>query len=109
MESTECLYHGPKWWAKHPRANRPEVDNAVPLFDIVFWQTKDGKGLYRTFTYCPMLSGGDLLKEEQLNKLAVKVTDALLRGMAEIGVMHKLPSTMIEEIKGERGIKRILH
>jgi hypothetical protein len=72
-----CKYHSSGWWEKHPRADHPETQNTIPIFDIIFWQTEDATGLYRTFTYCPCLCE-DEETQEQFNQLAIYLTDALI-------------------------------
>jgi hypothetical protein len=94
-----CKYHSSGWWEKHPRADHPETQNTIPIFDIIFWQTEDATGLYRTFTYCPCLCE-DEETQEQFNQLAIYLTDALIRGMAKMGILSEVDARLLRPDKG---------
>ena len=86
--STDCAYHAPQWWTKHPRAEQIEIKDAKPILDLIFWQTTDGLGLYRTFTYCAGMTE-DAETQRQLTQLAISVSNALIEGMAKLGILQK--------------------
>ena len=102
-----CPYHQPNWWEKHPRADHPELKGAFPIFDFILWQTPQETGLYRTLSYCPHLIG-DYEKEQQINKLTIYLTDALIRAMVQMEIIEPMDEKTFAECKrkimGDRGL-----